>query len=114
MRLWSVVVTQPATRPRVHGTGATGASALAATGDLLLQVVRQRLHLLVAPSLAHGGHRALPIADDSLDGIGIADDRAAFERRPDLADVLRSVALGADAGPDLLAEVRVAGRLGLL
>src|SRR5829696_8984762 len=60
IRLWSVVVIQLVTRPSYHGTGYTGrvVSALAATGLLPLQVLDQRLHLLIRPVASDGGHAA--------------------------------------------------------
>src|SRR5215203_2130997 len=107
MRLWSTVVNQPATRPRIHGAGYWEyVSVLTATRGPLPELARhvrdQRIELGVVPTLSNGGHRASAGVEDPPDLLGIR--RAARERRSDQALAFVAVARGACPLPGLLAQ----------
>src|SRR5437588_187475 len=79
MRLWSVVVTQEATRPCVHGTRAGAVSTLTATGsllgDVLGQVVEEGVQLRLRPAAPDGRHRHAAFLEERGDPGSLRDER---------------------------------------
>src|SRR5436190_3838900 len=92
-------------------------SALAAISasrvETLGEVVERRLQLAVAPRLADGRHLAAALAQKEGERLGIAQDGALRDRRPDVALAGEAVTLRADAVEGLVPE-RLAVALALL
>src|SRR5436190_5559228 len=108
MRLWSVVVTQEATRPCVHGARAGADSTLTATGALLRdargQVVEEGVQLRLRPAAPDRRHGRATLLEQGGDPRSLSDERVAGQRRPDSALALHAVAFGARALEGLAAE----------
>src|SRR3990167_9432708 len=103
IRLWSTVVSQPATLPRFQSLRYGVVSTLTATcrsplrREASLQVGDRRGDLLVAPALPDGRHPVLPFSDQRLHALGVEQRRAALERRAVVALAGEPVALRAGA-----------------
>src|SRR4029450_1395649 len=102
IRLWSVVTSQLATRPRCQA--GIGVSALTATEDVLLEVVDQCVHLPVCPVLAHRRHQAATIPDDLRDRRVVLEKTVPLQPWADVAFAGEAVALRAGTRERLLAE----------
>src|SRR6266508_1057720 len=116
MRLWSVVVSQPATRPCVQGTRVGAGSTLTATrlslGDRAGDVGEERVLLQRAPALADGGHELAAVFEQRREALLVGQERASLQGRADPSLALHAVARGADALERLLAEARCSFSLG--
>src|SRR5579859_467998 len=114
IRLWSVVVSQDVTRPRLQSTAACGASTLMAKRRSplrLLQVADDPRDLRLVPVAADCRHRAEPggaaLAQELRD-VGRLEG-AVLQGRPVGTRAVHPVALGADARERLLGD-RLAAR----
>src|SRR4029450_3177881 len=83
IRLWSVVTSQLATRPRCQA--GIGVSALTTTEDVLLEIVDQRVHLPVGPVLAHRRHQSAAPSHDLFERRVVLEQRVPLEPGPDVA-----------------------------
>src|SRR6266508_26839 len=108
MRLWSAVVTQPATRPRRQS--ARYASALTATSltlvDYRIEILLEHPELLVIPPAGHRGHLSAAVAEQLLEPLGLDQERVVRDLRAVVAFALWPVALRADADPFVPAETQ--------
>src|SRR6266511_1050987 len=108
MRLWSAVVTQPATRPRRQS--ARYASALTATSltlvDHRIEILLEHPELLVIPPAGHRGHLSAAVAEQLLEPLGLDQERVVRDRRAVVAFALWPVELRADAHPFVPAEAQ--------
>src|SRR5438034_10972660 len=87
------------------GTGSALAATAASGLEALLQVVDGRLELLVAPGLAHGGHRVQPAPEERRQRRAVREQRALGDRRPDVALAGKAVAARAHALEGLAAHL---------
>src|SRR6266508_1604072 len=108
MRLWSAVVTQPATRPRRQS--ARYASALTATSltlvDHRIEILLEHPELLVIPPAGHRGHLSAAVAEQLLEPLGLDQERVVRDLGAVVAFALWPVALRADAHPFVPAEAQ--------
>src|SRR5712692_8504158 len=110
IRLWSVVVSQLATRPSYQAGGAANNSVLTATGvsppcpEARLQVADRRIHQLVVPRRADGRHLPEAVAQQVTQGFRRAERRVRRDRGADQSLAAEAVAGRAHADERLLAE----------
>src|SRR5712691_13234890 len=106
IRLWSVVVSQLATRPSYHAGRAGSTSVLTATfrSEARLQVADRRVHQLVVPRRSDRRHLPEAVAQQLAQRRWIAERRVRRDRGADQSLAAEAVARRADADERLLAD----------
>src|ERR1051326_5541268 len=94
MRLWSVVVSQPAKRPsyQAGGTGMVSVLTDTAAPEARLEVAQQVVRQRRIPRLAGGGRPRAAVAEQLAERDGILEGLARRDRGPDQALAVQPVA----------------------